>query len=245
MNADVHALAGAYAMDALPEDESAAFAMHLEQCASCRQEVAELRATAAQLGIAATAPPPEQLRERVLQAAQQTRQVPPRTPTAYPSRRRGSPGRRMPRLLAAAAAAVLVVGALLLGLRPLLSQDADTAQQDQIMAVMKAPDARSVIAPLRGGGSMTIVSSRAMRQAVVLGERLPRLDRAHDYQLWLVNRTGSARPAHVLLDGEGKPSTGPNLVKGVRPGDQLAITQEPKGGSEQPTSAPLAITHGT
>ena len=241
MNADVHALAGAYAMDALPESEAAAFAAHLEQCPACRQEVAELRATAAQLGLAATSPPSTQLRDRVLQAVQQTRQVPPVAPPTDLTNR----GRRTtPRLLAVAAVVVVVLGAAVLAVRPLLPDTGGASRQDQVMAVMEAPDARSFVAHLRGGGSMTVVSSPGLRDAVVLGERLPRLDRAHDYQLWMVDRAGSARSAHVLIDGTGAPSTGPELVHGLRRGDRIAITEEPAGGSPQPTSPPLAVTRG-
>src|SRR5262249_17366003 len=117
--------------------------------------------------------------------------------------------------------------------------------RDQIRAVMEAPDARWLVAPLSGGGSMPVASSPGLRDGVVLGERLPRLDRAHDYQLWMVDRAGSARSAHVLIAGTGAPSTGPNLVHGLRPGDRIAITEEPAGGSRQPTSPPLAVTRGT
>src|SRR5262245_38893611 len=116
MNADVHALAGAYAMDALPDNEAVAFTAHLEQCPACRQEVAELQATAAQLGLAATAPPSTQLRDRVLHAVHQTRQVPPVAPPADVERRRRW---WTPRLLGAAAAVLLILGAAVLAVRPL------------------------------------------------------------------------------------------------------------------------------
>jgi anti-sigma-K factor RskA len=241
MNADVHTLAGAYALDALPADEAAAFATHLEQCAPCRQEVAELRATAAQLGIAATERPPDALRERVLQATRQTRQVPP---TTTPSATTESRRTRARLLLAAAAAAVVLAGGVF-AIRPLLDDSAQPSSSNGVMAVMKAPDARTSMTGLQGGGRMTVVSSRGMGQAVVMGERLPRLDREHDYQLWLVDRAGTARSAEVLFDGSSRASTGPTLVKGLRPGDQIAITREPAGGSDQATTAPLGMTQTT
>ena len=43
---DVHALSGAYAVDALDDIERAAFERHLAACAECRAEVASLRETA-------------------------------------------------------------------------------------------------------------------------------------------------------------------------------------------------------
>src|SRR5688500_12449230 len=77
MSADVHALAGAYALDALPSDERAFFERHLAMCEACRNEVAELTETAARLGSAAAVAPPPALRDRVLAAANVTRQLPP------------------------------------------------------------------------------------------------------------------------------------------------------------------------
>ncbi|MGH3762579.1 RskA family anti-sigma factor, partial [Actinophytocola sp.] len=49
-NADVHALTGAYVLDAVSDDERAVVERHLGDCGACRQEVAELRETATRLG---------------------------------------------------------------------------------------------------------------------------------------------------------------------------------------------------
>jgi anti-sigma-K factor RskA len=242
MNPDVHALAGAYALDALPADEAGEFTKHLRQCDACQQEAGELQVTAAQLGLAVTAPPPPQLRVRVLHAVERTRQVPP---VLDPTDIAGARHRRRSRRLAAAAAVVLVLAAGLLAGRSTLDDAAQPSASGPVAAVMDAPDARSSTKTLRGGGSMTLVSSRALDEAVILGEHLPRLDQAHDYQLWMVDPAGRARSADVLIDGLGERSTGPNLIHGLRPGDKIAITEEPAGGSVQPTSTPLAITRRT
>ena len=74
---DVHRAAGAYALDALPADERAAFEAHLDRCADCRAEVRELQATAARLGSTQAVAPPPQLRERVLAEVARTRQDAP------------------------------------------------------------------------------------------------------------------------------------------------------------------------
>jgi anti-sigma factor RsiW len=116
MNPDVHALAGAYALDALPPDEAAAFADHLQECAPCRQEVAEMQVTAAQLGLQVAQGPPPGLRDRILQAIRDTRQVPPviQGRGAADDRTRRT---AWPRLLAAAAVALVVLGGVLLGVQ--------------------------------------------------------------------------------------------------------------------------------
>ena len=46
---DIHALSGAYAIDALDDVERARFERHLAECADCRAEVASLREAAALL----------------------------------------------------------------------------------------------------------------------------------------------------------------------------------------------------
>ncbi|HEY9395441.1 MAG TPA: zf-HC2 domain-containing protein, partial [Nocardioides sp.] len=47
---DIHALSGAYAVDALDDIERARFEEHLAVCADCRDEVASLRDTTWMLG---------------------------------------------------------------------------------------------------------------------------------------------------------------------------------------------------
>ena len=64
----LHALAGAYALDALQAAERDRFEHHLRGCQSCVREVRSLAATAAALGMAAAATPPPRLRGRVLDA---------------------------------------------------------------------------------------------------------------------------------------------------------------------------------
>ncbi|NEB82028.1 zf-HC2 domain-containing protein, partial [Streptomyces sp. SID14478] len=76
--ADLHTLTGAYAVHALSDEERVAFERHLADCAACAQETAELTATAARLGLAATLTPRAALREQVLQRITTVRQESPR-----------------------------------------------------------------------------------------------------------------------------------------------------------------------
>ncbi|MFW5473611.1 anti-sigma factor [Knoellia sp. CPCC 206450] len=77
MNPDTHALAGAYAVNAVTEEERRSFELHLGECADCRAEVAELRAAAATIAADVELPPPPALRASVLSAVSQTRQLSP------------------------------------------------------------------------------------------------------------------------------------------------------------------------
>ena len=68
MDDQLHDLIGAYAMDALDPDERAAFEQHLRDCADCRQELAALSETLAQLADDYAVEPPPALRDAVLSA---------------------------------------------------------------------------------------------------------------------------------------------------------------------------------
>src|SRR5690349_23917756 len=87
---DPHALAGAYALDALePGAEHDRFTRHLSRCPSCASEVRGFREVATAMAFATAAEPPAGLRDRVLAAAARTRQVPPEVRThARPRRTR-------------------------------------------------------------------------------------------------------------------------------------------------------------
>jgi anti-sigma factor RsiW len=240
MNADVHTLAGAYALDALPPEEARAFGEHLDRCPACQEEVAELQATAGELGVSVAEHPPAALRGRVLDSARHTRQVPP-VPAG--SGERSRPSNRRLLLAAAAAAVVLGAGGVLVG--QALDEPETPVARPGITAVIEAPDARADTVRLRGGGRMTVIKSTRLNRAVVVSGGLPALPPDRVYQLWLVDRSGAARSAEVLIDPSQRPAARARLVRGVRGDDQIAITREPAGGSQQPTMAPLAITRAT
>jgi anti-sigma-K factor RskA len=76
---DLHDLTAAYALDALSPDEAEAYERHLSQCEECREQLAELRGTAAVLAFGAAAPEPSpRLRSAILEeaAAERTNVVP-------------------------------------------------------------------------------------------------------------------------------------------------------------------------
>jgi hypothetical protein len=80
---------------------------------------------------------------------------------------------------------------------------------------------------------------------VVSGQGLPAVARKRTLQLWLIPKTPGARPLPSLTlqpDAEGKL----DLLVGTPPNSQsatkaLAITEEPEGGSPQPTSKPIWV----
>ncbi|MFE6188910.1 anti-sigma factor domain-containing protein [Streptomyces sp. NPDC056465] len=242
--AELHTLTGAYALHALPEDERLAFERHLGACEACAQEVRELTATAARLGLAVSAAAPPALRDRVLRDITTVRQEPP--PHGRGSRSGASPG-RTGRWSRYALAACLAAAAALGGVAVWQNQVAQDAQQEtaraqqhneEVAKVLTAPDATTRAADLGSGARGTVVVSQSVDRAVFLTSDLAPPPGGKVYQLWFddggtMRSAGlmnpSAKDDAVLLDGPVGRASG------------MGITVEPAGGSEQPTSAPVAL----
>ena len=73
----LHALVGAYVLDAVEDGDRAQFERHLLSCDQCRDDVRGLREATARLAAAAAIAPRPELRQSTMQAAAVTRQLPP------------------------------------------------------------------------------------------------------------------------------------------------------------------------
>jgi anti-sigma factor RsiW len=228
---DIHALAGAYVLDAIDDVERAAFARHLSGCEACALEVAELRETVTRLADESWSAPPPRMRDEVLAKVRQTRQVGP----GRPEREGTTPAllRWRRRTAIAVAAGILVAGA---GTATWAVQQQEVQRQravnESVQAVLIAPDAVVRSSAVEGGGRMTMVVSRSLdRGVVVLDATKPGDEQA--YQLWRVGAT--IVDAGVLDPGQG---TATRIVNGINSVDAVALTLEPAGGSAQPTVLP-------
>lgn len=238
MNAEVHSLAGPYALQALPEDERVLFEAHLRACPSCRTEVEEFRATAARLGAATAETPPAALKSRIMAEVARTRQVSPASAAPSFAHRRRTPWRR--RVLAAAVAAVLLAVGGVAGVAVVQLRDArQTASRDaEISTILAAPDSRTVHAPVEGGGRLTLVVSEREAAAVVVMDGLPGTPSNRTYQLWLIDGTQARSAGTVDLREPGR--TTRILRTHVAGADGLGLTIEPAGGSRTPTPPVIA-----
>lgn len=233
---DIHALSGAYAVDALDDIERAGFERHLAECAECRAEVASLREAGALLAETTDTEPPAALRDRVLADITKVRPLPPETPAArpVPTRRRQGRGARL--LAAAAAVVVLGGGAAVVWQQPW--QDGTSEAPSVTDEVLSAPDARSTSLDFPGGASATVTHSDSLGRAVLVTEKMPPPPEGKVYQVWL-DQPGEGMVSaalmpvkadqQVLLDGDATSATG------------AGITVEPEGGSPAPTSEPIAL----
>ncbi len=232
---EIHALVGAYAVDAVDDIERAAFERHLADCQACRLELASLHEAAATLATVEHVEPPARMREQVLAGIGSIRPLPPQVTPEQDGR--AAPGRRRfrPAALVAAAAAVIALGAG--GIVWQQVSDDDTSQAPTVSAadrVRAADDAEEYTQDV-DGTQVTVVRSTSLNQAVVLAPDMPSAPAGKVYELWLDHGDGMV-PAGVMTGDEGE----------VRfegdPGHALgaAITLEPApDGSEAPTSEPM------
>ena len=265
MTDDIHALSGAYAVDAVDEQERADFEQHLAVCAECRAEVASFRATTEQLAVLIGATPPDRLREQILHDISQVRPIPPEVSretaqrlegrSALPAlpealtgpaprgelatrRARNEQARRPQRgrWLAAAAAVVALGGGTVAVLHP-------WDQQSQVQValadrVLQAPDAQRFVQPVSTGGSATVVRSKSVGAAVLEADNLAPAPSGKVYQLWLKAPSGTFVSAG-FLSAAGQQKV---VLEGDATTAQGAgISVEPAGGSTQPTTTPVAL----
>ncbi|HET6652015.1 MAG TPA: anti-sigma factor [Nocardioides sp.] len=229
MSTDLHTLSGAFAIDALTAEEAEQFRTHLEGCAACREEVRELREAAARMGEVEAVAPPAALKARVLAAADRTAQQPPKVVRLE---EREDSGRRRwaPRLAAAAAAAVVVVGGAI-GIGQIAGDDGTTLQAG-VVRVFEAEDARTAEVDT-SQGVVRVATSPGRGEMAVDTSGLRPLDEEHVYQVWSI-ADGTPSSVVVLPD----PDRGASMEMPAA-GTQVAITVEPAGGSEQPTTEPI------
>ena len=240
---DLHALVGAYALDALDGAERDRFERHLRGCRACESEVRGFAATATALAMATAAEPPPGLKQRVLAAAAVTRQSPPTVAKAAARRRPHTSAPRrawLPRLALSAAAAGLVAAAVLGGVTVWTQHRLTTAQAENqaIAAVLAAPDAQIASARTSAGGVATVVASHSAGSIVFTSAGLQALPPSKVYELWFLGKT--ARPAGLLPPARAG-RTAPVLAAGLAVGDKVGVTVEPAGGSSSPTTTPIVV----
>ncbi|WP_084127567.1 anti-sigma factor [Demequina sp. NBRC 110054] len=271
----VHALLGPYIVDAVTDQERAAFERHLARCSDCSCEVASLREVSATMADAEAIAPPETLRADVMARIAVTPQLTPGdageagddvvAETAHTAASEGAPehasvaatadiasrtgGRSASRALrrpahrwlplSAAAASVVVVVAVGLGLlRPTTDPGETAAMERDVMMIVSAPDAHTMDLDL---GTTHVVVSDRMEGVAVMCSDTPMPEDGMEYQLWLVMDDGSTMAGPTFMpDDSGEVMT--MMHASLDDVAAIAVTEEPKGGSEEPTSDALATT---
>lgn len=225
---EIHDLTAAYALDALTSEDEHAFEEHLRHCDRCREEVARMLETAADLA-QATPPvaPSLALRSRMLDQVQAER---------------GNIVRLRPRwaLPAAGIAAVAACGAVGFGIwaaslhNALHQRTAALAQRDRVLALLADPAAHQV--SLTHGRGRLYVTSAGKAALVISG--LPAAPAGKRYEAWVI-ASGGAEPAALFSGGT---QSAVALTAGVPGGSRVGVTLEPFRGSPKPTGRILALS---
>jgi anti-sigma-K factor RskA len=236
-----HENVGSYVLHALPEDEYERFVSHLDGCEDCRREVADLQMAVDTLPLATEqiAPPPD-LKDRImavvsseaqlLQAAGARADEPETAAAAQaPTERRGWWRRTLlslrPLPAIGLATAVLAVG-VVAGVLLTSGGSEGTRTVSAKMTLASAPAARASLSVKGDDGRLSVTN-------------FPAAGNGRVYQVWLVKGNGKPASAGLFRVTDTGDATFaiPESMKGV---DQVMVSVEPGGGSDQPTSQPVA-----
>ena len=232
MAEELHDLVAPYALDALEPGERELFERHLEDCASCRAQLAEFQSTATALAYAESAEPPPALRERILEAARAENGA---KVLHLPKRRWLFPATAV----AAAAAAVVAIGVGLWAAS--LSRDLDRERNAKAgyARAIELLEADAQVVGLSNAEGGLLVTSAGDAALVVCGLEPAPSDRT--YEAWVIQGE-TPRPAGLFRGGSGCPPV--LLDRKVPPGSQVAVTLEQRGGATQPTGPLLVRSEG-
>jgi anti-sigma-K factor RskA len=207
-------------LGALEPPEAERFEQHLAGCERCRTDLNWLRPAVDTLPATVTQlSPPPRLRGRLLGIvrAEGRREAAPRRS------RRWLPWLAVPRPALAALAATALVAAGIAGyvLR------GDESEQTTIEA--------NVSREARGASAELVVEGDS---GTLEAEGMPRLARDQVFQAWIVDEGETKpKPSTVFVPKRGGTATA--SVPGLENAALVMVTREPRGGSPQPTSAPL------
>ena len=223
----------AYLLDALTEDETREMERHIAGCPRCQERARWLGRSVEMLPTAVEQlePPPE-LRERLMQTvraeAAAARPVEParRDRPTRTSSGRGWLGRlfALPRPAIGLAAMFLVAGGIL---GYALGNNGGGSDVTTVQAQ---------VVPAASGARVTLEheGDRGILRVSGLPQHSNRI-----YEVWLA-RGKRVRPAGLFqVDSRGRGAAG--IPNGLENADQVMVTLEPPGGSDQPTSDPLVI----
>ncbi len=128
---------------------------------------------------------------------------------------------------------MVLIGGGAIGARAVFGDDPSSGLSAAAASVFEAEDTRTATVETANGGQITVGISPSRGEMAVDTKDLPPLDSGHVYQIWSVH-DGQMTSAALLGDLDS------GAAMGLPPENaKVALTVEPKGGSEQPTTAPI------
>ena len=242
-----------FALGVLEGEEHAELEAHLARaCDVCTPGVAKARGVVAQFArLAPDAQPPASLKAKILRPAG------PAAPTEaqkFPARRAVFPAWAW----AAAAALALMTGYAVRQMQVLTSQLADLRRQmrvaenqnralldqieigRQLAAIMISPDSKQLkLMPTDTNMPMVRAYLHPQMGVALTAEQMPAVPSARTLQLWSVPRKGQPLSLAIFHpDAQGEVVIVAPVKMPMEEIALLAVTEEPVGGSPQPTSSP-------
>jgi anti-sigma-K factor RskA len=246
---------GLHALGALEGDAKIVLEKHLQECASCRRELEQLRGDAALLALSTAGPrPPDRAKTRLMESIA-------KEPRMQPARSR-------PRVnwwaalgwVAAAVMLVFVVGvsrhnqrlsSTIKELSGMVEQERAAGDEARRVAeVLHAPDATPYeILPVSMKTKMPAgkaIYSRDRNGLIFVASNLQPVPAQKAYELWLIPMKGAPIPAGMFKpDARGTAMVmNPPLPAGVE-AKAFAITIEPEQGSSTPTMPIVMMSTGS
>jgi anti-sigma factor RsiW len=251
---EASALLGAYALDAVSEEEAALIAAHVAECPQCTAELAEHREVAGMLGNMG-GDAPRELWDRI--ASQATRPVgaPDRTPPivvptslATERRHRRQGARRSPWAVAIALTTVAAVTIALMAVQisHLNTRVAHLSSMYSHQGLLLAEQA-ALLQPSTKRVGLVDASGTTQQAELVLArsgpsffvnDQLATLPASKTYQLWAVT---AGKPVSLGLLGQ-TPTLVAFTVNAARPPTTFAVTVERAAGVAAPTSNAVAVS---
>src|SRR5262249_48914536 len=241
-----------YALGALEDSERLSLEKHLQECASCRRELEQLRGDAALLALTTLGPkPPARAKSRLMDAIA-------KEPKRPPARARAPLWGVLGWIATAAMILVAVtlwrqnthLSSTVANLSGLLEkQKTDSEQARRIAEILHAPDAASyVVMPVSMKAmppSGKAIYSRERSGVIFMASNLNPIPAQKAYELWLIPMQGAPIPAGMFKpDAHGGAMVmNPPLPAGVE-AKAFAITIEPEQGSVTPTPPIVMMSTG-
>ena len=235
---EIEALLGAYALDAVTDDERREIEAYLATDPRAREEVAQHREVASMLAFTG-APAPEGLWDRIVASLEES--PPPAEVSLAPVTRLAEERarrRRWTRLVAVAAAAAAVAIGLLTAEVVDLNHKVDSARvadpiEQGAQQALKDPTARLAHLASADGRYDVLAAVRPDGTGYLVSHKLPPAAEGHTYQLWGIV---DGKPISLGLLGR-EPSVVSFRADG--PVTTLAVTEEDRAGAVAPTQTPV------
>jgi anti-sigma-K factor RskA len=245
-----------YALGVLDDQERASLEAHLASgCTECAQALAEARVLVSQLAyLAPPAEPPAQLKQRLLHTAQNEATRTPRTT---------APAGAIPWWLWAGVAALLLFTAYTTWNMRRLTDEIKRVNdqlalerqhnQDRLRELAMAQREARILTDPHSKKIMLPAKDRQMPQLeamwhpelglCLMGQKVPMPNENRVFQLWLIPKDKGSKPMPVQTlwpEADGKMMrVVANLPEAMWNTKAIAITEEPMGGSPQPTAEPM------